>query len=60
MIQVRTGMGLSVKIKIKICLLGQWRFTEIQNEKEFRSQSIKTQCIMFGLYWTLYEIESAI
>ena len=32
----------------------------IQNEKEFRTQSVKTQCIMFGLYRTLHEIESVI
>ena len=31
-----------------------------KNEKEFRIQSIKTQCIVFGLYRTLHKIESAI
>ena len=37
------------------------RFTKIQNEKKFRSHSIKIECIiMFGLCWTLHEIESAI
>ena len=47
---------LSVKIEVKICLA----LPKIKNEKEFRSQSIKTQCIVFGLYKALHEIESAI
>ena len=29
-------------------------------DKEFRSQSIKTQFIVFGFYRTIHEIESAI
>ena len=35
-------------------------FIKIQNEKEFRGQSIKTRSIAFSLYWTLHETESAI
>ena len=31
-----------------------------QNDKDFRSQSIKNQYVLFSLYWTLHEIDSAI
>ena len=55
-------IALSVKLKIKMSLSGQLQVAlhKIQNDKKFRSQSIKTHCIVFGFYRTLHEIKSTI
>ena len=62
MYNIILAITLSVKIKIKTCLLGQLsykkHFTKIQIKKQFENQSIKTSCTVFRLYRTFREIES--